>query len=40
MIPKSGYLFPACAKPKQSAPDCGDASAGEGGLDEIMLGRN
>jgi hypothetical protein len=39
MIPKSGYRFPACAKPSQSKAAQFDASAGEGRLEKIMLNK-
>jgi NitT/TauT family transport system substrate-binding protein len=37
MIPKSGYRFPACAKPIQLHVRSFDASAGEGRSEKIML---
>jgi hypothetical protein len=37
MIPKSGYRFPACAKPLVWFVVWLDASAGEGRSDKIML---
>jgi hypothetical protein len=37
MIPKSGYRFPACAKPCQRLVVAVDASAGEGRSEKIML---
>jgi hypothetical protein len=37
MIPKSGYRFPACAKPCQPLVSSFDASAGEGRSEKIML---
>jgi hypothetical protein len=37
MIPKSGYRFPACAKPSQCPVRSFDASAGEGRSEKIML---
>jgi hypothetical protein len=37
MIPKSGYRFPACAKPWQGWSFWLDASAGEGRSEKIML---
>jgi hypothetical protein len=37
MIPKSGYRFPACAKPSQLLVRSFDASAGEGRSEKIML---
>jgi hypothetical protein len=36
MIPKSGYRFPACAKPFTPFVVWLDASAGEGRSDKIM----
>jgi hypothetical protein len=40
MIPKSGYRFPACAKPWLRLVVAIDASAGEGRLEKIMLNQN
>jgi hypothetical protein len=40
MIPKSGYRFPACAKPFAQFVAWVDASAGEGRSDNIMLQDN
>jgi hypothetical protein len=37
MIPKSGYRFPACAKPWLPIAVPFDASAGEGRSEKIML---
>jgi hypothetical protein len=37
MIPKSGYRFPACAKPEHRFVVSFDASAGEGRSEKIML---
>jgi len=37
MIPKSGYRFPACAKPLQRFVTWFDASAGEARSEKIML---
>jgi hypothetical protein len=37
MIPKSGYRFPACAKPMAGFFILLDASAGEGRSEKIML---
>jgi hypothetical protein len=37
MIPKSGYRFPACAKPHLPVLVPVDASAGEGRSEKIML---
>jgi hypothetical protein len=37
MIPKSGYRFPACAKPWHRFVVLFDASAGEGRSGKIML---
>jgi hypothetical protein len=37
MIPKSGYRFPACAKPSQFRVLSFEASAGEGRSEKIML---
>jgi hypothetical protein len=37
MIPKSGYRFPACAKPLALFVARLDASAGEGRSEKIML---
>jgi hypothetical protein len=37
MIPKSGYRFPACAKPSQRLVSSFDASAGEGRSEKVML---
>jgi hypothetical protein len=37
MIPKSGYRFPACAKPWHGFNTWLDASAGEGRSEKIML---
>jgi hypothetical protein len=37
MIPKSGYRFPACAKPGQSRVLSFEASAGEARSEKIML---
>ena len=37
MIPKSGYRFPACAKPVARIVVWLDASAGEGRSEKIML---
>jgi hypothetical protein len=37
MIPKSGYRFPACAKPSRGPIIRLDASAGEGRSEKIML---
>jgi hypothetical protein len=37
MIPKSGYRFPACAKPWHGRPSWLDASAGEGRSEKITL---
>jgi hypothetical protein len=37
MIRKSGYRFPACAKPRQARSGRLRASAGEGTSEEIML---
>jgi hypothetical protein len=37
MIPKSGYRFPACAKPLVLFVVRLDASAGEGRSEKIML---
>jgi hypothetical protein len=37
MIPKSGYRFPACAKPLRTLVRSLDASAGEGRSGKIML---
>jgi hypothetical protein len=37
MIPKSGYRFPACAKPRQRLCARLEASAGEGRSEKIML---
>jgi hypothetical protein len=37
MIPKSGYRFPACAKPSNHVFIRPDASAGEGRSETIML---
>jgi hypothetical protein len=37
MIPKSGYRFPACAKPRHRFIVSFDASAGEGRSEKIML---
>jgi hypothetical protein len=37
MIPKSGYRFPACAKPRHRLVVSFDASAGEGRSGKIML---
>jgi hypothetical protein len=37
MIPKSGYRFPACAKPFNQPFIRLDASAGEGRSEKIML---
>jgi hypothetical protein len=39
MIPKSGYRFPACAKPMAGFVVWLDASAGEGRSEKIMLKR-
>jgi hypothetical protein len=36
MIPKSGYRFPACAKPSDGSFIAPNASAGEGRSDKIM----
>jgi hypothetical protein len=36
MIPKSGYRFPACAKPRDRFVVSFDASAGEGKSEKIM----
>jgi hypothetical protein len=36
MIPKSGYRFPACAKPWHGPSSLLDASAGEGRPEMIM----
>jgi hypothetical protein len=36
MIPKSGYRFPACAKPVARYVISVDASAGEGKSEKIM----
>jgi len=40
MIPKSGYRFPACAKPLALFVVLLDASTGEGRSEEIMLQQN
>jgi hypothetical protein len=40
MIPKSGFRFPACAKPRKSGLLPFDASAGEGRSEKIMLNAN
>jgi hypothetical protein len=37
MMPKSGYRFPACAKPAALLVVWFDASAGEGRSENIML---
>jgi hypothetical protein len=37
VIRKSGYRFPACAKPRQSLAVSFDASAGEARSEKIML---
>jgi hypothetical protein len=37
MVAKSGYRFPACAKPGQLFANRLDASAGEGRSEKIML---
>jgi hypothetical protein len=37
MIPKSGYRFPACAKPSNHPFIRPDASAGEGRSEKIVL---
>jgi hypothetical protein len=37
MIPKSGYRFPACGKPRHRFVVLLDASAGEGRSEKIML---
>jgi hypothetical protein len=37
MIPKSGYQFPACAKPFLAICPSFDVSAGEGRSEKIML---
>jgi hypothetical protein len=37
MIPKSGYRFPACAKPRHRFVVSFDASAGEGRSEKILL---
>jgi hypothetical protein len=37
MIPKSGYRFPACAKPWHGLVVWTNASAGEGRSEKIML---
>jgi hypothetical protein len=37
MIPKSGYRFPACAKPLARLVIWLDAPAGEGRSDKIIL---
>jgi hypothetical protein len=39
MIPKSGFRFPACAKPSNHPFIRLDASAGEGRSEKIMLQR-
>jgi hypothetical protein len=39
MIPKSGYRFPACAKPRQPLAVSFDASAGEARSEKIMLNQ-
>ncbi len=36
MIPKSGFRFPACAKPWHGSPVWLNASAGEGRSEKIM----
>jgi hypothetical protein len=36
MIPKSGHLFPACAKPLERVSLLLEASAGEGRSEKIM----
>jgi hypothetical protein len=40
MILKSGYRFPACAKPKHMFVVSFDSSAGEGRSGKIMLKHN
>jgi hypothetical protein len=36
-MPKSGYRFPACAKPRRTFVVPFDASAGEGRSEKIMI---
>jgi hypothetical protein len=40
MIPKSGYRFPACAKPLLTFVRSFDASAGEGRSEKVMRKQN